>query len=264
MSKGQKEVSIGFKYGLNYPFVVSQPLAAAQIFNFLPQGLGYGLDKDADQFEMIDLSPYNKEGTNYLASVARLYIPSTLVDTLNSSIHDSSSKLFQNPDSTINALMNEIDPDISLDALQSNDDSSDDGSGSTGDGGANGAYGSLDQASQVTMGNATSAKSKGQTAGIAVGTVAGALVVGSLLMFATRKYRQRVRLENDLYTESIGGSQYHDDSDTGSTRFSRDSLSSILPAPHSTQYAQYPQYGHGHGGPAISQPVMSENSLGWL
>src|SRR5690606_28146575 len=54
-------IKIGFEYPLNYPFVVQTPVAAAQIFDFLPKGIAYGIDIDPSKVKMRNLAPYDSQ-----------------------------------------------------------------------------------------------------------------------------------------------------------------------------------------------------------
>ena len=109
---GSTLVQVGFLRDLNYQYVVSHELSVAQIFNYLPPGIAYGLNASADQIIMQSLAPY--ETDNYTSTVARVFIPSADVDLLGLELHAPSSILYGNPDSSISSLFSSIDPAIPL------------------------------------------------------------------------------------------------------------------------------------------------------
>ncbi|KAJ8103047.1 hypothetical protein POJ06DRAFT_235987 [Lipomyces tetrasporus] len=199
-------VQVGFTYALNYPFIVKNPLAVAQIFDYLPKGISYGLGLSIDQTIMQSIQPYETAGEKFIVSVAMMYIPTDLVNTLLLGLHTPSSAFYDNPDPSVNGLMGLIDPTIPLVAStdddgspgNSGDDSSGgssgDSSGSNGNGDSNSDSGTSNQ-STVLSGSLdvsdSPAKSSKQVIGIAVGAVAGVVVYGCLLFFLARKYRKR-------------------------------------------------------------------------
>ncbi|KAK9239839.1 hypothetical protein V1525DRAFT_338367 [Lipomyces kononenkoae] len=198
-------VQVGFTYALNYPFIVKNPLAVAQIFDYLPRGVSYGLNIDTNQTIMQSIQPYQTAGENFIVSMAMLYIPTDLVNTLLLGLHTPSSLFYNNPDPSVNSLMGLIDPTIPLIASTTGsgstatpgESSSGVSSGSTGSGGngspssdtgsSNGSTvlsGSLD-----TSGSPKTSSKK--VIGIAVGAVAGVVLYGVLVFFLARKYRKR-------------------------------------------------------------------------
>lgn len=109
---GSTLVQVGFLHDLNYQFVVSHGLSIAQIFDYLPQGIAYGLNASVDQIIMQSLAPY--ETDEYTSTVARVFVPSTDVDLLGLELHAPSSILYNNPDSSISSLFSLVDPAIPL------------------------------------------------------------------------------------------------------------------------------------------------------
>ncbi|KAK9355706.1 hypothetical protein V1523DRAFT_344337 [Lipomyces doorenjongii] len=197
-------VQIGFTYALNYPFIVKNPLAVAQIFDYLPKGISYGLDISINQTIMQSIQPYDTAGENFIVSVAMMYIPNELVNTLLLGLHTPSSQFYDNPDPSVNSLMGLIDPTIPLVASTADNGStavpggsssaSSGDSSSSGNSGSSGGTGSSNQ-STVLSGSldayGSPKKSSKQVIGIAVGAVAGVVVYGVLLFIVARKYRQR-------------------------------------------------------------------------
>ncbi|KAK9369201.1 hypothetical protein V1509DRAFT_515062 [Lipomyces kononenkoae] len=198
-------VQVGFTYALNYPFIVQNPLAVAQIFDYLPRGLSYGLGVDLNQTIMQSIQPYQTSGENFIVSMAMIYIPSDLVNSLLLGLHTPSSKFYNNPDSSVNSLMGLIDPTIPLVASTSGsgstalpgDSSSGFSSGSTGSGGSGTPNPNPGSGSQSTVSTGSldsspgSSKTSSKTViGIAVGAVAGVVLYGVLVFFLARKYRR--------------------------------------------------------------------------
>lgn len=250
-------MQLGFKYPLNYPFVASNPLAAAQIAEYLPEGVAYGLGLDSSKVQLRYLVPYAM--TDYDATVVRFYLPKKNVDDFVSGIGDPSSLMFSNPNPTIATLMSLIDTSIPTtpeDSTNTNDGSSGGSSGSGGSsssGPTNGWVGSLDQSMQPSM---KSSRASGKTAGISVGTVGGAVAIGSVvaIVLARKRRKRRAQLsdtDSEVSVASDDASTYSYDPFDSYRLSHASSISDIMPAP-------------ARGPLPISQPVMSENSLGWL
>ncbi|KAK9337172.1 hypothetical protein LIPSTDRAFT_172049 [Lipomyces starkeyi NRRL Y-11557] len=196
-------VQVGFTYALNYPFIVRNPLAVAQIFDYLPKGISYGLDISINQTIMQSIQPYETAGESFIVSVAMMYIPNELVNTLLLGLHTPSSQFYDNPDPSVNSLMGLIDPTIPLVAATGDNgstavpgDSSSESSGSSSNGGNGDSSGATgNNQSTVLSGSLDSSesptKSSKQVIGIAVGAVAGVVLYGALVFIVARKYRQR-------------------------------------------------------------------------
>lgn len=256
IGRSEKEVQIGFQYSLNYPFVVYHPVAAAQIFDYLPKGIANGLGIDTSKIQMDELVSYQDPNLDWLMTLAHLYIPSEQVTALAQQVQDRSSKLYQHPDASVRALCSLINTTVSVDSVysqQSNQPSANTPQGSTGghhgsggdsQGGRGivGAPGSLDQKSQP---DTKTSRASGSTAGIAVGTVAGAGVLGGLLFLASMAIKKRNRSKPVALGDSPRAPSYHDEIEPAV------SVSSILPS------------AGRHRAVSISQPMMTENSLGW-
>ncbi|KAK9452787.1 hypothetical protein V1511DRAFT_463800 [Dipodascopsis uninucleata] len=293
-------IQIGFTYGFNYPFIVENPLAVAQIFEYLPIGIADGLNVSADDLVMQSIVPYQVNGGSYIASIARLYVPTDLVNTLAVYIHLPTSPIYNTDSEQVNSFMNMIDPTISLSATSTSGagDSSEDGTDGSGT-----SNGGSDDPNDVTVsgsnnlayqgslygsnGNNTSetAKQERVVIAIAVGAVCGVIAYGVLIFFYVRRYRRK-KLESQSGFGSPGmrqisppvlafsSSPFADggvyglgarDSPIGSatgngnsasdgrSRFS--SRNSYIGGASNNQRLQPQQQ--------ISQPFMSENSLGW-
>ncbi|GMM29715.1 Msb2 protein [Martiniozyma asiatica (nom. inval.)] len=121
-------ITIGFNKGLNYEFVLNNSLSSAQIFEFLPGVVSFPFeDIDASDIQVEKLVPFSSSDVSYLITVAELYFNKDYIPILQSYIYNSSSVLYQNSDSTENALSGLIDPRVPLKGLItsiSTDDSS--------------------------------------------------------------------------------------------------------------------------------------------
>lgn len=274
-------IQIGFDYSLNYPFIVSHPLSVAQIFQYLPMGLSYGLGIDAGNVSMRSIEPYQSQSAGYVISVAMAYVPTKFVSTLDAIIHTPTSQLYRNPNRSVNTLMNLIDPSIPLipgtntDANNNNNNNNQNQpsngtptqSGADGDSspsetsvaGINDNKAGLEDSGSLDQPVQESAPVSSKTVGIAVGAVAGAVAYGGLMFLVAKKYRQKNRLElegRDSPYLATGGP-----SAGQSMRNTVVTATSPLGSRHS------PPTSLRGGGPIpreqISEPVMSENSLGW-
>jgi len=115
-------IRIGFNYGLNYPFVVQNPIAVAQVFDYLPKGLSYHAEEFAARMNLQStnvtvqsLQPYDSQRSlGFIRTLAYTYIPKAMVNQLQVDIGTPNSVLYQNPDPSVNALMAMIDPTIPL------------------------------------------------------------------------------------------------------------------------------------------------------
>lgn len=264
-------IQIGFKYPLNYRFVVSSPVSVAQIFEFLPQGIAAGLTKSGgvatdddpgiplDQVVMQSLQPSDtSQQLGYITTLALAYIPSDLPDKLERVLHTPISGIYHNKNPSVNTLMGMINPSWPIHARGP--------LGSFPNGGANGpssTAGPGGDGSPLGGGASSSASVKGTSIGIGVGVVAGAAVYGAAMFFVARRYKQRKQRHSR--SSSIPA---HEPSDAlmGGALMSggRDT-----PVHHgrTTPGGGRDSRGSGRSGSAraqqISAPMMAENSLGW-
>lgn len=193
-------ITIGFKKGLNYPFVASHCVASAQIFQYLPKTLSYIFDNNADGVAVKQLVPFQSTSLDYIVTVAEVYFPKDYVSALNQSIQTSYSKFYFNTDPTANSLALLVDSKIPLIGL-------DTGSGlsSLGSSGSSGSSSSGDQQSSDSGSNGLSAASSGSFDSVqpndkdansklrVVGTSSGisAAVYITVLLVGFRIYKQK-------------------------------------------------------------------------
>lgn len=168
---GYTVITVGFKEPLNYPFLIANPLASAQIFNFLPKVLvrpfqltttgaapvyrrSWNIFKKGinthllssslptyDDVQVKSIVPLVIQNVSYIVSIAEVYFPTESVHTLQELVLDSSSILYSNPVSYLADLASLINPAIPLTGLTysgSSGSSSGNGSGGDSDGNGNG------------------------------------------------------------------------------------------------------------------------------
>ncbi|ODQ79182.1 hypothetical protein BABINDRAFT_149365 [Babjeviella inositovora NRRL Y-12698] len=111
-------ITIGFKGGLNYPFVVNNTLSSAQIIQYLPLVLEFPFGWSSDPNILVrQLVPFNSPNVNYTITVAEVYFPINSITMLQSYITNPESALYNNSDSTQEALAELIDPLIQITGL---------------------------------------------------------------------------------------------------------------------------------------------------
>ncbi|KAI5837972.1 hypothetical protein DFP73DRAFT_277909 [Morchella snyderi] len=263
--KNHTLVRLGFLHALNYRFVVENPVAVAQIFEYLPHGICYGLKIDSSDVIMHTLQPYDTTKTRgYITTLAFAYIPEDLVSTFDLDRHTPAARLFNNPEAPVSQMINLLDASIPL--LASMGDESGDNNGAVGTGGSWGygsnGDGSSDSGDAAPMGSTPSNTTvSGKIMGLSVGIVAGTAAYGAAMFLVARRYRQR-RAGRHGRTNSINRSV-----SPGSNP-----ASGLMASGGAVMHgaARFDHRGSGgSGGRAsartaqISAPMMAENSLGW-
>jgi len=253
-------VQVGFNYGLNYPFVSTTPGSANQIFEFLPQGIAYGLGITSDQVVMHALEPYDTtKDLGYITTLALFNLPSDVVNQMAVELHTPVSKLYQHPNPSVQTLMGMINPSFAVLAGQpldgtrpTNADPAATTSATANDGGA-----PLGGDSGMSM------PVKTTSVGIGLGVAAGAVVYGAAMVYIARRYKQRKSrhqrassVPTTEYGYASGGAGAWMSGARGPGRGSggRDSRNSGNSGSSNGRSVRTQQ---------ISAPVMSENSLGW-
>jgi len=263
--KGMKVVQLGFGWSLNWPFVASNSLSAAQIFQYLRTGLQQGLSLEEDQVLMQSLLPLDTSAAlGYVTTVAWVQVPENLVDTLGLDLHAPNSALYTNVDPSVYQLMNYINPAIPLVPGTSLS-----GSGASGTGSGSGPTSSAGGNSGVfnTEAQNTSTGVTGTHVGIAVGCMGAAAAYGAAMFFIARRYKRKKqshRRSSSIMSHSemrqsgspaliTGGNAFMVGGRTsyGGTNNNRNSGGSGGSAGNSARTQQ------------ISAPMMAENSLGW-
>jgi len=256
-------IQVGFNYSLNYAFVVANSNSSAQIFMYLPMGLAYGLSIKEEQITMRSLNPYDTQNTlGFITTLATAYIPSNMVDTLQQSLHQALSALYENPDPSVYQLMQYINPTIPLIPG---------GAIIGGTAGASGT-GAATSATAVAGGGGvfntdsqnSSPSTKTAAAAAAVGAISAAAAYGAAMFFIARRYKKRRSLHRRSssimspsqmrFTGSpalMGGAVMSGGRGTPGLQNGRESRGSGRSAGNSARTVE------------ISAPMMAENSLGW-
>lgn len=261
------EVQIGFEWALNYPFVVSHPLSTTQIFMYLPIGIADGLGLKPEQIVVKNLLPLDTTADlHFITTVARVFIPSSMVDTLRVDLGIAASPIYQNPDESVNTLMNYINPAIpffpgavlDLGATSTGTRSKTTQNASPGDAGV------FNTATQQTQ----SASAKGTTAGIALAACGGAAAYGAAMFLLARRYKHR---QQRLNRPDSMGCPYEtgEGSPTAASSVHPDDNGPLMsggrfsPTTHDRHSRGSGRTGHATRNAQISAPMMAENSLGW-
>lgn len=211
-------------------------------------GLVYALEAQNNDIKMFSIQPYDSlEYLGYRATVAQAYIPADQKETLRAMLHNPHSRLYEQPNPAVKALMSMIDPSIPLDVGGAYAQTGGSGSGGSSSGsGSNGGDSENNSNGDASDGGASSSGStRPSSVGIGVGVVAGAAAYGAGMFWVARRYRKKRQMHRrasstvDQMAETQGGSMF-------GGRISRNSDHS---GSNRTQM--------------ISAPVMAENSLGW-
>ncbi|EEP77805.1 predicted protein [Uncinocarpus reesii 1704] len=244
-------VQLGFNGSLSYDFVVQSTGATTQIFHFLPLGVAYALDIPIDQATVRSLIPYDTAtNVGYTTTVAIVYIPSDLVQSLALLLRTPTSRLYNNPDPATRTIMAMLDPTIPLTGgLPNNQVPNNPGQNNPnnpGNGGNNGEP----EAGPGPGGSGGNYNVRATSVGIGLGVVGGASLYGAAMFFVARRYRRRRRSQNE---ESLIGQRAREGEP-------------FMSGARSDGYGSS-QRNSGGGTSArtqtISPPVMAENSLGW-
>ncbi|KAF2485319.1 hypothetical protein BDY17DRAFT_100851 [Neohortaea acidophila] len=268
-------IQVGFEFALNYPFVVSRPESASQIFAYLPQGIAHGLGINESSVMMNALQPYNTAAKlGFVTTLAQAYIPSGLVDQLQLDIRTATSQLYYNDHVPVQQLMRVINPAIPI--LP----------GSTLDGvpevptfnaeAAAGAGKNTGAGAPIGGDSGVSKSVRGTSVGIGAGAVAGAAVYAAAMIYVARRYRQKRK--NHRRASSIPAAVHPGEMTQRSSAGGMGSLfmsgaihnargttarTSLNSAGRNSRTSNTSSNGRSVREQGISAPLMSENSLGW-
>jgi hypothetical protein len=264
-------IQIGFLYPMNYKFVSNNPMAAAQIFTYLPNALAYAGGFDISKIKMKKLVPYDTQSTlGYITTIAKLYYPRSMVETLRMDVRIPNSPLYNHPDQLVYNLTININPAIEI-IPGAEDDGTSGGSGGSSSSGPQSPnsdiLGDQPQDQQTPTQKATAA-------GIAVGAFTVAAAYGAAMFVVARRYKRKKQAHqrsssvsqpssNMRYTGSgspalMGGALLSRDFSTyggvaaGGVAGGRDSHGSGRSGMNNSGRTAY-----------ISAPMAAENSLGW-
>lgn len=290
---GYQLITIGFKQSLNYVFVVEHSISSAQIFEYLPAVLEYPFsDNKASKVVVKQLLPYTSSQLSYIITVAEVYFPQKYINDLQTLLTDSSSKVYNNPNSADRTLAKLIDSRIPITGLLGSSSTSiwvsggDSGSSS---GSSNPdvkpqSLGSMDFSAEASSSVGKSQVSGGHVAGVVSGCSIGvAAYMGVMVALYLRRRNKRIQQDRESasfldFGWSVGGGRslgnthsYASYSGTSLGDIHLDGSNSTLsgssnsgarsiqpPAP-----AQKPEMGQKAYMPNISPPIPLKNSLGW-
>ncbi|KAI5854238.1 hypothetical protein BZA05DRAFT_335164, partial [Tricharina praecox] len=269
-------VRLGFKHELNYVFVVENPVSVAQIFEYVPKGLNFGLNTAS--VTMHSLQPYDtRKSKGYVTTLVLAYIPKDLFDELDLQRRTPGSRMMNNPTTPIEQIMALLDSTIPLRASASEQDGN--GNGQLTD---DKSWTDDDSTTTTTGGGGSPIENKTgpistKTVGIGAGVCFGALAYGGAMFFVARRYRQKRKGHSRsssvqgamviggptgvVHSSGIGA-MMHGARDTYGTQ---GSTPGGLGAAGAAGAPERNSHGSGPGGrgPQISAPLMAANSLGW-
>ncbi|GJN80418.1 mucin family signaling protein [Purpureocillium lilacinum] len=269
---GTREIQIGFLHALNYEFVASNTLAAAQIFAYLPKALADAGGFTVDRVQVSKLVPMDtRKQLNYITTIAKINYPETLLDSLQMQILAPNSKLYLNEDATVRNLTALIDNRIDI---YGNFRAPGEDGGPVPTGGAGGGNKNNNDAFDNNNNNSDqSSKQKATTAGIAMGAVACSVMYGAAMFIVARRYKRK--RQGHRRASSVANSQ-----DSAEMRYTGAGSPALMGgALLSRDFSNYGgaggrnshnSHGSGRSGAGnsgrtanISAPVAAENSLGW-
>lgn len=259
--EGTVQIQIGFLFPLNYVFVSSNTVAAAQIFKYLPLALAGASGLSVDKMQISKLVPYNTQSAwGYVTTIAQLNYPATLVDTLQMDLWSPNSAIYNNADPIVRNLTALINQKIDIHGNINNGGPSGGAGGNGGGNNNNDAFGSGDQGDQ-------SPKQKGTTVGIAMGALGLSVMYGAAMFVVARRYKRK--RQGHRRASSITSSQ-----PSSEMRYNGNGSPALMGGAIMSRDTS--SYGgvaggrdsHASGGNSartanISAPVATENSLGW-
>ncbi|KAK3318282.1 hypothetical protein B0H66DRAFT_231164 [Apodospora peruviana] len=270
-------IQIGFKGALNYPFVVENNKAAAQIFRLLPEALGYAGRFGSDKCRMMKLIPLDTSiSLGYITTIAILSYPSQMVDNLSMDIKIPSSSLYNNPDQLVYNLTMQINPGIDIVLGSYPGDGAEPGYGGGVPGESPAESPNSDPYGGGDSSNTQSSAQKGATAGIVSGAVVVAAAYGAAMFVIARRYKSKKQAHRRASSISTPSDMRQTSSPRGSPALmggallSRDFTSTYGGAYGGVAPGGRDSHGSGRSGmnnsgrtAYISAPVAAENSLGW-
>jgi hypothetical protein len=255
-------VQLGFQYALNYIFVVQNPKAAAQIFQFLPLGLANGLALDPSEVFMQSLLPLDTTSElGFITTIALAYIPSSMYNTLALELHLPQSALYTNDDTSVNTLMNYLNVAVPLTPGSTL------GNSATGTGSGASATSSTASGNNNAVFNTpnqnTSAKTTGTTAAIVAGGVGAAAAYGAAMFLIARRYKKR-KLSHRRSSSVLNPAEMRQSGSPALLGGAGAFMSGGRTTPgHDRNSRGSGRTGNSARTQQISAPMMAENSLGW-
>ena len=256
-------INIAFRYELNYLFVYNHTVSQEQIFHYIPQGICWGLEIDAQQIRMQSLRAWDTyEDVGYVTTLALAWIPEGLVDSLGFLVSTSVSRFYHNPDNSTNFLLSMINSAIPI--IGSNDTD-----------GISPPFGNIPSETGTAKNNGApiggdignSEHVRASSVGIGVGVACGAAAYGAAMFFVARRYKKR--RQSHVRSPSMFSSPVmsHAGPDAGAgAALMSGAMGERSASPYYDNDGRAGSRGSGRSGSSrhqISAPVMAENSLGW-
>jgi hypothetical protein len=256
---------------MNYPFVVGNAKAAAQIFQLLPQALSYAGGFPVEKVQMRKLIPLNtQQSLGYVTTLAIITYPSNMVEALRMDVKIPSSPLYNSPEQLVYNLTQQINSAIDIILGSYPEDGAAPG---TGDGESSVTSTSVPNADPFDNGDdasdSTSSSQKGATAGIALGVVGVAAAYGAAMFVIARRYKRKKQAHRraSSLSDSSGMRTVGSPALMGGALLSRDFSSYGGVAGGRDSQGSGTGSGRSGGNSArtavISAPMAAENSLGW-
>jgi len=259
-------IRLGFRYQLNYPWVVAHAESSAQIFEYIPKGLNFGLDIQVAK--AYSLKPFDARSTSgYIATLVLAYIPKDKFDKLDQDRLLPTSDFNNNPVPHIKMLLDLLDPSIPL--LASEEDLN-------GNAGNAGGPGSKDINSDTGTDNGgaigrQAGNSNRNLVSVVGGSMAAAIVYAGAMFFVARRYRRRRAAARHNRADSISRSSSPGSDPTGALMSSRADAPAFMTGAggYGATTLANKRGSDSSGGRAsaktanISGPVMNQNTLGW-
>jgi hypothetical protein len=233
----------------------------------MPEALEYGLS--SNNVTLHSLQPWDTRASKgFITTLCLMYIKKDLFDELDLQRRTPGSKLLNNPDASIAALMNLTDPTVPL--LASSEEATGDANGQITDDTTSGSDDNSSTSDGTSSGspidNASGTIST-KSVGIGAGVVAGALAYGGAMFFVARRYRQR-RNRHSRASSMTGG--ITPNSGPGGPPMGANPMvgTAMMHGARATYGTAGSPANRGSGantsarGP-ISGPLMAANSLGW-
>lgn len=153
-------------------------------------GIAYGLDVDNADVKMHSLQPYDtRDSLGYITTLAMMYIPADMVNSLSLSLNTAVSTLYDNPNNSTKTLMNLINPVFPIVAGESLDEAS--GAAASATASALAAQETNNAAPLSASTVAVKAPVRASSVGIGVGVVASAAAYGAAMFYFARRYKMR-------------------------------------------------------------------------
>lgn len=272
-------MQIGLLEGYNYKYVVDNTKAAAQIFQLLPDALGYAFEDDMEQkIQMRKLVPLDTEASmGFITTLCVLTFPKNMVDTLRAYIRAPNSPIYNNPSTLVYNFTTQINSAIDITYHPSSGDSSSgDSRGSSGSGGSNrdgSPFISNTNDNPDTSDPPKTSAQQGTTAAIVGGSVFVAAAYGAVMFIIARRYKKKKQSHRRASSISNTSSEMRQQTPSpalmGGALLSRD-FTSYGGVQASSAAGGRDSHGSGRSGmnnsartQYISAPVAAENSLGW-